>query len=467
MNYWISMMNSAFVVAAMMSVLTMICAPDACAGEDAPRLPSAETQEQRDARLAWWREARFGMFIHWGPASVNGTEISWSRIGHPHDHPGLETVPPEIYDNLYKQFDPLKFDANAWMQLAKEAGMKYVVFITKHHDGFSMWPTKLRPEYSIAATPFRRDICKEIADAAHAHGLKLGWYYSTRDWTHPDYLVGDNKAYDAFYRGQLEELLTDYGRVDLLWFDHVAGNWGDYDFMSLFNTLYRLQPGILVNDRAARFIRPTEDRPAAEIEELTKGDFDTPEQKVGTFQNTRPWESCMTITDCKGGGGWSYRSDGRTRSAEECIRMLVKCVSGDGNLLLNVGPLPSGEIDPDQIAALKQVGEWLDKYGESVYGTRGGPYRNGEWGGSTYKGQTVYLHVFRRRRSTLTLPALKTRIVKAAALTGGHVEVVRSGRRLKIEMDANARAPVVTVIKLELDGQAADEMEGNRPLAVS
>ncbi|MHB8974990.1 MAG: alpha-L-fucosidase, partial [Pirellulaceae bacterium] len=162
-------------------------------------LPTAETPAQREARLAWWREARFGMFIHWGPCSVIGKEISWSRIGHPHDHPGLESVPPEEYDNLYKRFDPVQFDADAWMQLAADAGMKYVVLITKHHDGFSMWPTKLRPDYSIAATPFRRDICQEIADAAHKRGLKLGWYYSTRDWTHPDYLVSVRKLHRPCY----------------------------------------------------------------------------------------------------------------------------------------------------------------------------------------------------------------------------------------------------------------------------
>ena len=152
-----------------------------------------------EKRVQWWMQARFGMFIHWGPASVNGTEISWSRQGHPFDHPGLESVPPEVYDNLYKRFNPVKFNADAWMRLAKDAGMKYVVFTTKHHDGFSMWPTKLRPDYSIAATPFQRDICGEISEAAHRNGLRLGWYYSTRDWTHPDYLKNGNAKYNDFY----------------------------------------------------------------------------------------------------------------------------------------------------------------------------------------------------------------------------------------------------------------------------
>ncbi len=451
-------MKLAIVLLAVM-VAVVLLMRGAYAGEEAPALPSEETPEQCEARLAWWREARFGMFIHWGPASVNGTEISWSRIGHPHDHPGLETVPPEVYDNLYKQFNPVKFDANAWMQLAREAGMKYVVFTTKHHDGFSMWPTALRPEYSIAETPFSRDICREIADAAHAHGVKLGWYYSTRDWTHPDYLVGDNRAYDAFYRGQIRELLTNYGRVDLLWFDHVAGNWSDYDFKSLYDTLYRLQSGILINDRAAKFIRPPEDKPAPEVEVLTKGDFDTPEQNIGTFQHMRPWESCMTMTECEGGGGWSYRPDGRTRSADECIKMLVGCASGDGNLLLNVGPLPSGEIEPAQVAVLKEIGQWLGRYGESIYGTRGGPYRNGRWGGATHRGQSIYLHVFRWEGIALTLPPLEARVLNGTALTGGHVKIEQSRRHVRIIMDAAAHDATDTIIKLDLDGQAAAEMK--------
>lgn len=446
-------------------VMTLLFFPTANgSAQTAPLLPSAETPAQREARLAWWREARFGLFIHWGPASVNGTEISWSRIGHPRDHKGMETVPPEVYDNLYKQFNPEQFDANAWMQLAQDAGMKYVVFITKHHDGFSMWPTQLRPDYSIAATPFKRDLCKEIADAAHQHGLKLGWYYSTRDWTHPDYLVGDNRKYDAFYRGQVRELISNYGRVDMLWFDHVAGNWRDYDFPALYNMLFTLQPGIVVNDRAARFFLPTDDKPTPEIAALTKGDFDTPEQKIGKFQNDRPWESCITITECKDGGGWSYRPDGRTRRAKECIQMLASCASGDGNLLLNVGPMPTGEIEAGQVAVLREIGQWMKQNGESIYGTRGGPYHNGAWGGATYKGNTVYLHVFRWNGDTLKLPALQAKVVKAAALNGAAVKMKQTKKALEFTLATASQDPSDTVIKIELKAPAANELKDGKPL---
>jgi alpha-L-fucosidase len=411
----------------------------------------AETPDQRDARMAWWRGAKFGMFIHWGPASVSGKEISWSRVGHAFEGPGGDqSQPPEVYDNLYRKFNPVEFNADRWMQMAKKAGMRYVVFVTKHHDGFSMWPTKLRPDYSIAGTPFKRDICKEIADAAHQHGLKLGWYYSTRDWTHPDYLKDGNAKYNEFYHGQVHELLSDYGRVDMLWFDHVAGNWGDYRFEDLFGMIHAMQPGILVNNRAAAFFQGTKDRPTDRVAKLTHGDFDTPEQKIGMFQTHRAWESCVTMTECKDGGGWSYRPDGHTRSFEECIRMLVETVTGDGNLLLNVGPLPNGTIAEDQVRTLERMGGWLEKYGASIYGTRGGPIKNGDWGGATQKGNKVWLHILRWPNDTLRLESLKKEIAAVRVLTGGNATVAPTKTALEITMPEAQRDRLDTIIELEL-----------------
>jgi alpha-L-fucosidase len=337
------------------------------------------------------------------------------------------------------------------MRMARDAGMKYVVFVTKHHDGFSMWPTKLRPDYSISVTPFKRDICKEIADAAHKHGLKLGWYYSTRDWTHPDYLKDGNAKYNDFYHGQIRELLGNYGNVDVLWFDHVAGNWGDYRFQELFDSIYQLQPKILVNNRAAAFVKPTKDSPTPQIATLVRGDFDTPEQQIGKFQTDRAWESCVTMTQCADGGGWSYRPDGRTRTLPECIRMLVSCVTGDGNLLLNVGPLPSGKIDPKQVDVLKQLGQWLGKYGESIYGTRGGPLPPGPWGGTTQKADTVYLHVVKWENDLLKLPAIGKRIVGSRVLTGGTATVRQATDSLEISVPKADRQEIDTIIALKLD----------------
>jgi hypothetical protein len=201
-------------------------------------------------KMDWWREAKFGMFIHWGPSSVAGVEISWARETHPFDHPGKgELVPDAVYDALYRKFNPQEFDADALVRTAKQAGMKYIVFTAKHHDGFSNWPTKLS-DYNIANTPFKRDICKELADAVHRHGLKMGWYYSTRDWTHPDYLVGDTQYYYFFNWRDSETInltvpLTRRAQLVDFWTDEVLGAYeGSY-------TVNRLPP------RSARLIRAT------------------------------------------------------------------------------------------------------------------------------------------------------------------------------------------------------------------
>ncbi|SEA93010.1 alpha-L-fucosidase [Flavobacterium gillisiae] len=410
---------------------------------------------QNNPKLDWFRDAKLGLFMHWGPSSVKGTEISWSRQDHPFDHPGEGPfVPNDEYDNLYKSFNPLKFDADEWMKLAKKAGFRYVVFTTKHHDGFSNWHTKLR-DYNIANTPFKRDICKELSDAAHKYGLKLGWYYSTRDWSHPDYLVGDNKKYNDFYEGQVRELLTNYGKVDIVWFDHVAGNWGDYTFQQLFDMMYSLQgKTLLVNDRGARFVKGAKDAPPSEeLQKLVEGDFDTPEQKIGKFQTDQAWESCMTMTKCVDGGGWSYRPDGKTMPFKEVIQTLVQTVTGDGNLLLNVGPLPTGEFPADQIAILKKIGKWLLKNGESIYGTRGGPIANGEWGGMTFKGNKIYLHILKwpEDGSPLVLPTLDKKIVSSKGLNVKNPVVKQTSKGTEIDLHANKRDEIDSIIVLEIN----------------
>lgn len=416
-----------------------------------------ETDARREARIAWWRDAKFGLFIHWGPSSVSGKEISWARKGHPADHAGMETIERKDYDVLYKSFNPTGFNADEWMKIAKAAGMKYVVFTTKHHDGFSNWDTKLS-DYRITAkeSPFGRDICKELAQAAHKQGLRLGWYYSTRDWYHPDYLQGDNRKYDEFYRGQVRELLSNYGKVDILWFDHISGNWKDYDLAALFKSIKSLQPDILVNNRAARWVFPPKDKPGAEIGPWTEGDFDTPEQTLGAFQFGRAWESCITLTQCDDGGGWSYRPDGRTRTFDETLRMLLSCAAGDGNLLLNVGPLPNGKIAPDQVAVLAQMGQWLNKYGQSVYGTRGGPFKPSNDVLTTHKGKTLYVHILHNKDVPIMLGAIKKKIVQSRLLTGGSVEVKQTDTGIAITIPKQDRRTPDTIVELELDGPAGE-----------
>jgi alpha-L-fucosidase len=404
------------------------------------------------SKMDWWQEAKFGLFIHWGPSSVAGVEISWARETHPFDHLGkMNNVPDEVYDALYKEFNPLNFDADELVRTAKEAGMKYLVFTAKHHDGFSMWPTK-HSDYNIMNTPFKRDICGELAEACRKHGLKLGWYYSTRDWYHPDYLVGDNSKYNDFYHGQIRELLTNYGEVSVLWFDHVAGTWDDYRFQELFDMIYELQPGIIVNNRAAKFIKRRDaETPTPELQELTKGDFQTPEGKVGVFLKDFPWETCMPMSKGPDGhGGWSYRPESVTASFEKCAEMLAACVTGCGNMLLNVGPMADGSLRPSELANLEDFKPWIETFGESLYGTEGGPYISGQWGGSCIKGNALYLHVFKWKDGMLKLPPLPRKVLGCEELGGEAVGFEQNDSELLIKLQKGKTRSLHSVVKLVL-----------------
>lgn len=418
--------------------------------------PLTETPAQRDARMQWWRDAKFGLFIHWGPVALHGVEIGWGRKApRTYDingHTGRGSDP--AYDNLYKQFNPVKFNAAEWVKIAQDAGMKYLVLVCKHHDGFSMYHTGFS-DYSIANSPFKRDVVKELADACHKAGLRFGVYYSQRDWYHPDYLLGDNRKYNDFYQKQVRELLTNYGKVDILWFDHVAGFWSDYTYDQLYPMIYNLQPNILVNDRGAKFCGKGRDKKESTLSQLPEsrearkivnGDFYTPEQRIGGMDLKRDWESCITICH-----QWAWKPNDKMKSFSECLRTLVTCVSGGGNLLFNVGPMPTGEIEPRQVERLKEMGAWLGKYGKSLYCTRGGPYSNGRWGGCTHKDKTVWLHVFEWNGDTLRLPALPEKVVGIKALTGGKPAFQQTASGLDITLAKSDQDPVNTVIELTLE----------------
>jgi alpha-L-fucosidase len=401
---------------------------------------AADSQQQR---LHWWREARFGMFIHWGPVSLKGTEISWSRGGERRGREGTGDIPVEVYDNLYKQFNPVRFNAKQWVSIARTAGMKYVVFTAKHCDGFCMWRSDTDP-YSIANSPFKRDVCRELADAVRDAGLHMGWYYSPMDWRDPDCRTERNESYLARMHGHLREILGTYGPIDLLWFDTDGGS-APWDQERTYRLVRSLQPSIIINNRLD--MGSQEDYLAQRI--VREADYNTPEQRVGVFDDQHPWETCMTI-----GTQWSWKPNDVIKTSEECIRILVQCATGDGNLLLNVGPMPNGEIEARQVAVLKEVGAWLKKYGEGIYGTRGGPFRNGAWGGSTRKGKFIYLHVFQWEDGRITLPPIEAAITKAISLSGGKSVVKQSAERIVLTKPQAPARGHVTVIRLELDRQA-------------
>jgi alpha-L-fucosidase len=422
------------------AMLTLCLLLISAAGFSQQQSVMMETPEQKEARLRWWREARFGMFIHWGPVSLKGTEISWSRGGERRGIKGKGEVPLEVYDNLYKEFDPVEFNAQEWVAIARSAGMKYMVLTAKHCDGFCLWRSKSDP-YNIGNSPFKRDVCGELSDAAHKARMRLGWYYSPMDWRDPDCRAERNDLYVKRMQVHLNELLGGYGRIDLLWFDTDGGP-APWDQTQTYRLVRSLQPGLVINNRLD--MASMEDYDGQKI--LPEADYKTPEQHVGAYDNQNPWESCMTL-----GTQWSWKSEDTIKSSGECIRILVQCVTGDGNLLLNVGPMPSGRIEPRQVLVLEEIGGWLKKFGESIYSTRGGPYRNGEWGGSTRKGNAVYLHIMKWKEGRITLPLLNGKIKKSTAMTGGDVTVDEGADGITLSIRQDQLDTLDTIVKLEFD----------------
>ena len=387
--------------------------------------------------LQWWRDAKLGVFICWGPVSIVGTEIGWSRKG---PRPGHRTtqarsgVPVETYDNLYKKFNPTKFGAKKWVDVIKDAGARYMIFLTKHHDGFCLFHTE-HTDYSIANSPFKRDVTGELAKACQDAGIRIFWYYSQPDWHHPDYRTDNHARYIEFLHGQIRELCTNYGKIDGIWFDGLGGRAKDWDSERLFKMIRELQPHVLINNRGG-----------------LRGDFYTPEQHVGRFDIQRPWESCITM-----GGGWSWRPKGRVKSLKECLHLLIRCAGGGGNLALDTGPMPDGRINPEQAQRYRDMGVWLGKYGDSIYATTGGPYKPSDWWGvSTRKGSKVFLHVLHWDSDLLELSALPRRVLRCSALTGGTPTLEQKDSGLTIRLPKENRDPIDTIILLELDGPALD-----------
>jgi alpha-L-fucosidase len=383
-----------------------------------------------------------------------GTEIGWSRGGERRGRKDATTgeIPVEVYDNLYKKFNPVKFDPDEWVRLAKDAGMKYLVFTSKHHDGFCNFDSKLT-NYKITSpeSPYRKDIVKQVSDACHRGGIDWGVYYSQPDWHHPDYRNGEaHRRYVEYLYGQVRELLTNYGKTSMWFFDGLSGSAADWDAWRLIGMMRTLQPHLVINNRAG-----------------IPADNDTPEQRIGMFQNNRPWETCATV-----GSQWAYKPRDTLRSIEECLRGLICCAIGDGNLLFNVGPRPDGLIEESHAARLREMGDFLKKYGESIHATRGGPFIAADekkrppnargfalaegnwWGGSTHKGNVIYLHILRWPSDTITLPAIPRRIVRHSVLTGGSAAMKQSVFGIEVGVPVGRRHPVDTIVRLQLDGLA-------------
>jgi alpha-L-fucosidase len=384
--------------------------------------------------MKWWKEAKFGVFVHWDPSCLSKAEISWNRHGERPGHSyNPKGVPRAEYDTNYQKFNPVNFNADEWITMVKNSGAKYLVFTTKHHGGFSMWDSKYS-DYDIMSSPFKRDICKELAEAAQKQDVKIMWYFSQPDWKHPDYWTENHDKFIQHVHNQLEELTTKYGRIDGIWFDGLGKNGGTWDTPKLLKKLRETTPGILINNRMH-----------ARHEKW--GDFETPEQTVGAFQIDSPWESCISM----GGGNWSWMGrDYAVLSHRTSLRTLISCAGDGGNLLLNTGPRPDGKINPPEAANFLKMGQWLKKYGESIYATKGGPYMPGPWGVSTNKGNKIYLHIMQDLNSQdLVLPALPVKIAKVSVLTGGTVNFTQTANAVKFSIQAQKAINTVLVLDLE------------------
>jgi alpha-L-fucosidase len=417
--------------------------------QDLAPAPTARAPRPYSERLQWWADARFGLFIHWGPVSLKGTEISWSRANTNPKCPNNGPIPAAVYDSLYQQFNPTNFDAGQWVGLAKAAGINYMVLTAKHCDGFLLWDSKVSG-YNIMHTPFKRDVCAELAKAAHEQAMRIGWYFSPMDWRDPDCRSPNNDRFVERMQEELRELLSHYGKIDLLWFDCDGGE-APWDQERTYALVKELQPQIVINNRLD--MGPGRD-PGSARAIGPRADYFTPEQWIGGFQDQFPWESCMTLSR-RGQWAWGGPEDG-VKSYAECMEMLIRCPGGDGNLLLNAGPMPTGEIAPEQANRLKEIGAWLANYGQSICGTRGGPFKPGDYGASTRKGNTIYLHLCEWTEDVLKLPAISPRIISSRLLGGGKVDVRQTGTGLEISVPESDRRPIDTVVALELEGSALD-----------
>lgn len=362
-----------------------------------------------------FQDMKFGMFIHWGVYSVLG-DGEW--VFH------NRKLKVDEYNRLPMFFDPEKFDAHAWVSLAKSAGMKYITITSRHHDGFAMFDSKVSDWNIVQRTPYKKDPLKMLADECHRQGIKLFFYYSQLDWHNPDYYPrgvtnwdngrpdhGDWNAYlDTYMDGQLTELLTNYGPIGGIWFD---GMWdkpnADWHLDKTYALIHKLQPAALIIPNHHQTPRPGED--------VQTFERDLPGQNTAGF-NTKyvssqlPLESSDTLNE-----NWGFNiGDSNYKSAAELERRLVRAAGNNSNLLMNIGPYPNGEIDPQFSSRLKEVGQWMSRYGDSIYGTRGGPIPPGDWGVTTQKGNKIYVHVLNWNAPMLALAPITQKITAANTL---------------------------------------------------
>jgi alpha-L-fucosidase len=425
----------------------------------------AQTTAEKDLRMKWWREARFGMFIHWGLYSIPAGEWKESK-----DHAEwirtTAEIPLEEYDQFLTQFNPVKFNAEEWVKIAKDAGMKYIVLTSKHHDGFCLFDSRFT-DFDVMSTPFKRDILKELSDACRKYDMRICWYHSIMDWHHPDYLPrrdwektrsADSADFNRFFeylKNQVKEIITNYGDISVLWFDGEWENTWSHEYAVKLNDYIRsVDADIIINNRIDVY-RDGMAGLSTNAEAL--GDFGTPEQEIP--ENGIPgkdWESCMTLND-----HWGFNKyDNNWKSYRDLLYNLVDITSKGGNYLLNVGPTSEGIIPHESQERLSLLGSWMKINGQSVYGTQAGPFKHLKWGKCTQKpteeGTRLYLHVFNwPTTGKLPVTNLVNEPVKAYLLNDPKetaLPLVKKSGGVEITLPLSAPDSVNTVIVLDIKG---------------
>ena len=405
----------------------------------------AELARTRHERMAWWNEARYGMFVHWGLYAFLGRN-EWVQC--------VECIPVEEYEKLAGRFDPVEKPARRWARLARESGMQYMVMTTKHHEGFCLWDTR-QTDYN-AMNACGRDLVAEYVDACREFGLKVGFYYSLMDWHHPD---GGRAAYDPvarrrfidFTHGCVDELMSNYGRIDILWYDvpRPFQSHEGWESLAMNQRVRELQPHILINDRSC-------------LEE----DFSTPEGRVTAASAGRGWEACMTFNHTS----WGYMPSAApdSHSSRDIIKMLNTAAGGCGNLLLNIGPAPDGSVPEEVVDPLKRVGAWLAENGEAVYGDLDrAEWRASACGGFSRRGSSVYFWCRCWPGTEMGLGGFETKLKSARFLVSGDpIEFDQQDARIRLT-NLPAESPdgrvEVTVIVLEFEDTPVQRLGATSP----
>ncbi len=440
-----------------------------------------------DPRLDWWREARFGMFIHWGLYSIPAGEWPGKGNGHAEWIRDTARIPVGEYETLKERFNPVKFDADKWVAAAKGAGMRYVCITTKHHDGFCLFDTK-QTDWSVMHTPFKRDIMKEMAEACRKQGVVPCWYHSIMDWHHPDYTPrrpweqatrptagADFERFNAYLKNQVSELLTNYGPIGVMWFDgQWEGTWNHARGQDLYDHCRKLQPSVIVNNRCDRGPNMGSINGPEEQGVRYAGDYLTPEQEIPATGLGTDWETCMTMNN-----HWGYNAfDHHFKTTEDLLHKLADIASKGGNFLLNVGPTAEGEIPTESLQRLAEIGEWMEVNGESIHGTQAGPFEAAPaWGRCTMKpynagiaagkagnartATRLYLHVFHwPADGRLVVPGIFNEPREAFLLANKqqNLTVTRGGGggenfdSLVIDLPQRAPDAIDSVVVLDIEG---------------